>query len=478
MKDLTIIMVGMNHLDLTQQALESLSKFTDPREYMLIFFDNGSIDNTESWVACFCRDHGIELKYQGASYNRGWIPCINQGYDMCETKYSLTCHNDVVFCKQWKSNMMRRFKDPEVGCVGPMISFAMGPQSYNFEAFIGCDVNYLLGLFFMADMSVLRTVKNKYGEILSTAYGPLGDKEELEISYRILQLGFKLEIARDVHIEHEGEKGFVDTMGSSDAFHKYQEKQRLIIDERLGKSVVDKMLSLTANNPIKLMVGILTRTEYVHYRNVISLLKIWGFTNVWKTFYHIARGHPASSRNHIVKEFLKTDCTHLLFIDDDMVFDQDAVMKLLAHDVDICTGIAYQRGEPYAPCAFILNPDTKCFHPTEVGEKKGMAQVDAVGGYFPLIKRHVLENTDGPWFVYGDISLGYNDNPDTDPVGKGIGEDIYFCVKAKMAGFEIWLDTSLEIKHIGQPAIIDTDFFTEYKKSGKFDEAINKFRKI
>jgi hypothetical protein len=161
-----------------------------------------------------------------------------------------------------------------------------------------------------------------------------------------------------------------------------------------------------------------------------------------------------------------------------MQFQQDAVVKLLAHDVDICTGVAYQRGEPYAPCAFILNPETKAFHPTEVGEKLGLAQVDAIGGYFPLIKRHVLEGIEGPWFVYGDTSLGYNDSPD-DPEGSGIGEDVYFSVKAKMAGFEIWIDTSIEIEHIGQNAIINTEFYKAYKVSGKFEDFVaNRFKKM
>jgi GT2 family glycosyltransferase len=471
MKKLTIIMVAMNQLALTQRAIESLVKHTDKNQYKLMFFDNGSTDNTESWVSCFCRDKGIELKYQGSSENRGYIGAVNKGYDMCDTAYSLTCHNDVIFCKQWLENMMRRFKDPEVGAVGPMISFAMGPQSYNYSNFMNCDVRYLLGLFFLADMNVLRTVKEKYGEILPVVYG-LGDKEELELCYRILQLGFKFEIARDVHIDHEGEKGFIETLGSQQAFYDYQEKQKQIIYERLGKTVVDNMFQLTTSKPIKLMIGILTRTEYVHYQNVISLLKIWGATPVAKTFYHVARGHP-EDRNEIIKEFLKGDCTHILFIDDDQVFEQDAVFKLLEHDVDICTGITWMRGEPHAPCIFLADHEKKQIHPIEA--EGGLIEIDACGGYFLLIKREVLETLEFPWFKYGDTSMNYNMEGDR----QGVGEDVAFGLKARLAGFEMYCDSDLEITHLGQVHQINRKFVREYRDSGKQAEFIkNKFQKM
>ena len=468
MKKLTITMVARNQQALTERALESLSKNTSPESYKLLFFDNGSTDNTESWVVWFCKDHNIELKYMGSSENRGYNACVNKTYEMCDTAYSLTCHNDVVFPKYWFENMMRRFNNPEVAAVGPMITFAMGAQSVNFKYFINCDVKYLLGLFFLADMSVIKTVKEKYGEWLSEAYGVLGDKEELEFCYRILQLGWKLEIARDVIVEHEGEKTFIDTFGSAELFHEYQNKQRGIIDERLGKSIVDSMLQITTSSPIKIMLGILTRTEYVHYQNVISLMKVWGATPVQKTFYHIARGHP-EDRNEIIKAFLRTDCTHLIFIDDDQSFEHDAITRLLEHDVDICTGITWQRGEPHAPCVFIADHKNKEMHPLDV-LNQGLIEVDAIGGYFLLVKRHVLETLTFPWFKYGDISSGYN----MKSAREGVGEDVGFGLKARLAGFEIWCDSDLVIPHLGMTQIIDEKFIQEYKDSGKQAEHLRK----
>jgi len=45
------------------------------------------------------------------------------------------------------------------------------------------------------------------------------------------------------------------------------------------------------------------------------------------------------ARNSLVHAFLKTDCTHLLFIDADIRFDAQQVMMMFDKDLDIITGI-------------------------------------------------------------------------------------------------------------------------------------------
>lgn len=475
-KKVTIIMVGRNQAKLTKKAIESLAQFTDSNKYKLLFMDNGGTDHSDSWVTHYCRDNGIELKYQYNPENVGWVKAVNKAYEMCNTEFSLTCHNDVIFCKQWLENMMRRFCNSSVAAVGPVISFAMGPQSihYAYQTF-GVDVRYILGLFFLCRMDVLREIKETHGEYLSSSYG-MGDKEELELCWSIRQLGYQFEIARDVYIEHVGEKAFVETLGSQQNFYEYQNKQLQILKERLGEKEVNDIYSIQIRKPIKLMVGLLFRTEYVHYRFFISMLKIWGETQVAKMLHQIIRGHP-TDRNAIVREFLKTDCTHLLFIDDDMFFEGNSIIKLLAHDVDICTGIAWQRGEPHAPCIFLANHEKKEIFPLDA-LKSGLVEIDTCGGYFLLIKRKVLETVEPDWFKYGSIELGYGVQNKKD---KGIGEDVYFGLKSKLAGFDIYCDSDVIVGHLGQTQEIDEKFYLGYKESGKQEEAIkkmNEFKKL
>ena len=46
-----------------------------------------------------------------------------------------------------------------------------------------------------------------------------------------------------------------------------------------------------------------------------------------------------NARNEIVKAFLESDCTHLLFIDSDTIPPLDALKRLLAHDKPIISAI-------------------------------------------------------------------------------------------------------------------------------------------
>ena len=41
------------------------------------------------------------------------------------------------------------------------------------------------------------------------------------------------------------------------------------------------------------------------------------------------------ARENIVMEAMKGDCTHILFVDSDMIFDGDALERLLERDKDI-----------------------------------------------------------------------------------------------------------------------------------------------
>ncbi len=236
-----------------------------------------------------------------------------------------------------------------------------------------------------------------------------------------------------------------------------EKRQELILRERLGSDKVDDLFKIEYEKPIKILIGIPTRTVYVHFYFMASLLQLYGRVNVYKEVLHIPRGMPADSRNKIVEHALKGDYTHVLMIDDDMIFSAEDLIKLLAHDVDVCSGIAFQRIEPYVPCVFRFNETTNLFSPI-YPIKQGFGEVDAMGGFFLLIKIDVLRKLNKPYFEYGDKSLGIGLK------SGGIGEDVYFCTKAKRADFKVWSDTNVVIKHIGLEQIIDDKTHLEYNE--------------
>ena len=467
MKKLTIIMVAYKHFEETKKALQSLIENTDAKDYKVIFFDNCMEPAEESEVHWIFRNAGVEFKYQGSTYNRGWIECINKGYLLADTEFILTVHNDVIFPKYWLRNMLRRLEDEKIAAVGPVISFAMGPQSEVLaHTYFGCEPKFLLGLFFMCRKSVLEAIKVD-DDYLASEYG-MGDKEELELCYRIKRLGYKFKIAYDVHVEHAGEKGFVDYLGTSDKFHEYQNKQLEILKNRLGESVVNDIYTIDMAKPVRLMLGLLTRDVMIHYEHHFATMGLWakivrsGLAK-YLSSYHIGRAHPMD-RNTIITEAIKQEFTHVLFIDDDMMFKDDAAIKMFEHDVDICTGVAFQRGEPHAPCMYLASPDKEIYPVPYINQ--GLMEIDTCGGYFFLIKLDAIKNMESPYFKYHDKELGYCTKTG------GVGEDIYFGLKAKMQGARIWCDSDIDITHIGETKKINIDYYEQYRDSGKMKKAL------
>lgn len=143
----------------------------------------------------------------------------------------------------------------------------------------------------------------------------------------------------------------------------------------------------------------------------------------------------AEMRNMLVRNALaQGETTHILFVDDDQMFPADAIHQLAIRDLDI-VGANIVRKE--------ANPRTNSRSLTDnvpvwtLPDSTGTEEVEFVGTGMMLIKADVFRKIPEPWFFY-DIE-------------KSVGEDVYFCRKAKEAGFKIHIDHDLskEVKHVG-----------------------------
>lgn len=134
------------------------------------------------------------------------------------------------------------------------------------------------------------------------------------------------------------------------------------------------------------------------------------------------------NREEIVKTAIKLKCTHLLFVDTDMVFQKDAVLRLLERKKDVIGVNSFTHKEPSLPTAFM-----------EDGQTGNLQRAVHVATGFMLIDLKVFEKIKEPWFFWKSDENGQIT----------MGEDYWFCSKAKEAGFEIWCDLSIPIGHIG-----------------------------
>ena len=211
----------------------------------------------------------------------------------------------------------------------------------------------------------------------------------------------------------------------------------------------------------KLIIGLPTNGT-VHWRFASSLMGLQ-LTPETRVIWQV-RSMIDIARNNLVKEALKTpDYTHILMIDDDHVFEPDLALRLLAHDVDIVGALAFKRRPEYTPCVFRKKEDG--LHYPILPEV--FQEVDVVGTGAILIKIEVLQKMEFPYF-----ETFYDENK------KHWGVDFTFCKRAKKAGFKIFVDSQVEIKHIGDPEIIDKSTFLKHNAQYFKDlPNINKLKK-
>lgn len=161
------------------------------------------------------------------------------------------------------------------------------------------------------------------------------------------------------------------------------------------------------------------------------------------TLFTISHGaSPAKGRNMIIEHALQNNCTHVLFVDDDMAPPPYALMRLLSHDKDVTTGLYLMRSYPHLPVTFDeAFPDGKNKHLFLKPELEGLIEVTNCGLGFVLIKTEVFKKMDKPWVTLGEIEKD------------GWCDDISFFNRVRQAGFSIYCDLNCQIGHFARTLI-------------------------
>lgn len=148
------------------------------------------------------------------------------------------------------------------------------------------------------------------------------------------------------------------------------------------------------------------------------------------------------NRNILVDRFLKTDCTHLLFIDSDTIPCTD-IIRMVDNDKMIC-GAPYQavrNGEVYI-LAMDKNKHGSGYIPVPIEVGK-LTKVDVMGTGAMMIDRRVFEKMEKPYFQYV-----------FDAEGKVVrGEDYDFCFKASKFT-SAWIDGSHHCAHYVETPVL------------------------
>jgi len=147
-------------------------------------------------------------------------------------------------------------------------------------------------------------------------------------------------------------------------------------------------------------------------------------------------------RNQLVEAALEYKQTHLLFLDTDMGFPRDMIVRMIEdfeqnedQGVEAITGLYFHKSEPYMPHVY-ATWDTKkeLFGVAGAFPINSLFKVAGAGFGCCMVKAEVFKRTEKPWFLMGGGLYGK----------KGLGEDLYFCRKSNLL---MLCDTRLQCEH-------------------------------
>ena len=157
-------------------------------------------------------------------------------------------------------------------------------------------------------------------------------------------------------------------------------------------------------------------------------------------------------RNNLVAKFLFNQAaTHLMFIDVDLGFDAESILRLLVANQDLVGGVYPMKR---IPIRYVINTVP---NPVVNGD---LIEVSTLGTGFMLVKREVILKMIAahPELKYRDnIGIGAQFEPfmyglfDTmiDPDGNYLSEDWTFCYLWRLMGGKVFADTGIKLDHTG-----------------------------
>lgn len=150
------------------------------------------------------------------------------------------------------------------------------------------------------------------------------------------------------------------------------------------------------------------------------------------------------SHNWATREIASGKYTYnkIIWIDSDIEWTPEDFLKLYYSDLDIISGL-YQTNPNGTVAVNLTDPLGR---PTLVNKVHFLlwdvpVEVGGVGFGFVAMKSGVFEKMNRPWFKIREVQW---DNLD---FKVNMGEDYSWCEGAKEAGFKIWVDPLVKLKH-------------------------------
>lgn len=200
---------------------------------------------------------------------------------------------------------------------------------------------------------------------------------------------------------------------------------------------------------MKILIAIINNRSELNVQFVKSLIEMLFVTaeaehEIQTAFYDYY--DVSEMRNVATLDAIKFGVDFVFYMDADMVYPSDTVVKLLAHNVDVVGGMYNTRKLPTLPVHFrklTLDKDFGAASNRDYKFNTGLQETEAAGFGGVLVKRQVLEKMSMPYFQV----IRKED-------GSGFwGEDIYFYKVLKDLKIKSFVDTSINYGHVVNGAV-------------------------
>lgn len=195
---------------------------------------------------------------------------------------------------------------------------------------------------------------------------------------------------------------------------------------------------------MKLLIAIPT-LDFIHVNFLESLLKLTKLLNERGVDYEVKIKSGTLvylAREALTSYALGYGFTHVLWLDSDMVFEEEVFDDLYDTGKDFVCGIFHARRPGHQSCIFrsVTPPDRYKWdeYPTDTFRIKGC------GMACTLVTTGILLKV---YQKYGNCFTPFDQ----------LGEDLAFCKKADELGIEIWCEPTVRVGHIGHIPIYPED---------------------
>jgi len=230
-----------------------------------------------------------------------------------------------------------------------------------------------------------------------------------------------------------------------------------------AKFITPGYQAMSSKNKLKLIIAtpFYSMSGYSPY--IVSMFRSLSYCHkqdIWPEYWDLSGdSYVDRARNSICAKFLESDATDLLFVDSDMAWQEDAIIKILQSPWEI-TGAAYPVKNDWEEYGVVINTNED--KTPSVDQNTGLISAEWIPAGFMRIKKEALERFANAY------SSDYYYDPSACPDNPGrryinffrcivekehrYGEDVEFCRRWKAIGGKLWVEPRITFKHCGMTA--------------------------